>query len=86
VVAREAIRSRMPARKASTDCTPRSPCLRRRADRDVAAFGFATADGEHVGNLLKLGVADLGVHLIVAVVEGDADAIGGELNRATWRA
>src|SRR5947209_9303181 len=42
-------------------------------DRHFAGFGLPTADYEHVGNFLKLGIADLEIDLFAAVIYGRAD-------------
>src|SRR5882762_840052 len=48
------------------------------ADRDRSRLGLLGADDEHVGNLLELRVADLGLQLLVAVVEVRAEARGAQ--------
>ena len=42
-----------------------------------AGLRLAVADDEHIGNLLQLGVADLGVHALAAVVNLRAQPRGG---------
>lgn len=48
------------------------------AEGDGTRLGLTVADDEHVGDFSELGVADLGVHSFVAVVDFDAEAVGTE--------
>src|ERR1019366_1209340 len=49
------------------------------ADGNLAALLFAVAHYQHVGDLLKLGFADLEVHLLVAIVHRGTDSGGVQL-------
>ena len=44
------------------------------ADGSGAGVGLAVADDQHVGRLLQLGLADLLVHSLAAVVDLHAEA------------
>src|SRR5450755_257292 len=53
--------------------------IRAQADRGGFGGGLAIADDEHVGYLLHLRVADLGVHALATAIGLGADASGLEL-------
>ena len=68
----------------STLVGPRSPrfrCL----TADLRGIGFAAADDQHVRHFLHLRLADLEVHLLVAVIDSDPHARGLELLRNFMR-